>query len=141
MTQQPASPPDVYSIAVMTKSSSMVGNLLTGQISHDKIYYGQIVLLSYRKENRKRVRLYAWPKFPGFDRGSGYSCDYIFHLVFVFHFGFRFFGMFKNYLFKTPQNAFGRTWIIKHIFEVRNFIVWGIKDKRYIYTFAISFFF
>jgi hypothetical protein len=39
MTQQPASPPDVYSIAVMTKSSSKV---LTGQISHDKIYYGQI---------------------------------------------------------------------------------------------------
>jgi hypothetical protein len=39
MTQQPASPPDVYSIAVMTKSSS------TGQISHDKIYYGQIIKL------------------------------------------------------------------------------------------------
>jgi hypothetical protein len=37
MTQQPASPPDV-SIAGMTKSSS------TGQISHDKIYYGQMVL-------------------------------------------------------------------------------------------------
>jgi hypothetical protein len=36
MTQQPASPPD--SIAVMTKSSS------TGQISHDKFFYGQIVL-------------------------------------------------------------------------------------------------
>jgi hypothetical protein len=32
MTQQPASPPDVNSIAVMTKSSSKV---LTGQISHD----------------------------------------------------------------------------------------------------------
>jgi hypothetical protein len=38
MTKQLASPPDVYSIAVITKSSS------TGQISHDKIYYGQIVL-------------------------------------------------------------------------------------------------
>jgi hypothetical protein len=36
MTQQPASPPD--SIALMTKSSS------TGQISHDKFFYGQIVL-------------------------------------------------------------------------------------------------
>jgi hypothetical protein len=34
MTQQPASPPDVYSIVVMTKSSS---KLVTGQISHDKI--------------------------------------------------------------------------------------------------------
>jgi hypothetical protein len=32
MTQQPASPPDVYSIAVMTKSSSKV---LTRQISHE----------------------------------------------------------------------------------------------------------
>jgi hypothetical protein len=40
MTQQQASPPDV-SIAGMTKSSSKV---LTGQISHDKIYYGQMVL-------------------------------------------------------------------------------------------------
>jgi hypothetical protein len=39
MTQQPASPPDVYSIAVMTKSSS------TGQISHEKIYYGQMIKL------------------------------------------------------------------------------------------------
>ncbi|EFX76136.1 hypothetical protein DAPPUDRAFT_322686 [Daphnia pulex] len=39
MTQQPASPPDVYSIALMTKSSS------TGQISHDKIYYGQMIKL------------------------------------------------------------------------------------------------
>jgi hypothetical protein len=42
MTQQPASPPNVYSIAVMTKSSSKV---LTGQISHDKIYYGQMIKL------------------------------------------------------------------------------------------------
>jgi hypothetical protein len=41
MTQQPASPPDV-SIAVMTKSSSKV---VTGQISHDKIYYGQMIKL------------------------------------------------------------------------------------------------
>jgi hypothetical protein len=65
-----ASPPDVYSIAMMRQSSSKVGNLLTGQISHDKIYYGQIVLLSYRKPNSKRVRLYARPKFPGFERGS-----------------------------------------------------------------------
>ena len=39
MTEQLASPPDVYSISVMTKSSS------TGQISHDKIYYGQIIKL------------------------------------------------------------------------------------------------
>ncbi|EFX67287.1 hypothetical protein DAPPUDRAFT_261857 [Daphnia pulex] len=39
MTQQPASPPDVYSIALMTKSSS------TGQISHDKICYGQMIKL------------------------------------------------------------------------------------------------
>jgi hypothetical protein len=39
MTQQPASPPDVYSIAVMTKSSS------TGQISHEKIYYEQMIKL------------------------------------------------------------------------------------------------
>jgi hypothetical protein len=38
MTQQPASPPDV-SIVVMTKSSS------TGQISDDKIYYGQMIKL------------------------------------------------------------------------------------------------
>jgi hypothetical protein len=51
MTQQPVSPSDVYSIAVMTKSSSKVGNLLIGQISHAKIYYGQIVLLSNRKAN------------------------------------------------------------------------------------------
>jgi hypothetical protein len=42
MTQQPASPPDVYSIAVMAKSSSKV---ITGQISHDKIYYGQMIKL------------------------------------------------------------------------------------------------
>jgi hypothetical protein len=48
----------------MTKSSSEVGNLLSGQISHHKIYYGQIVLLSYRKANSKTVRLYARPKFP-----------------------------------------------------------------------------
>jgi hypothetical protein len=67
------SPPDVYSIAVMTQSSSKVGNLLTGQISHDNFHYGQIVLLNYRKVNSKRFRLYARPKFPGFDRGSGYS--------------------------------------------------------------------
>ncbi len=39
MTQQPASPPDVYSIAVMTTYSS------TGQISHDKFYYGQMIKL------------------------------------------------------------------------------------------------
>jgi hypothetical protein len=39
MTQQLASPPDVYSISVMTKSSS------TGQISHDKFYYGQMIKL------------------------------------------------------------------------------------------------
>jgi hypothetical protein len=42
MTQQPASPPDVYSIAVMTQSSSKV---LTGQISHDKFFYGQMIKL------------------------------------------------------------------------------------------------
>jgi hypothetical protein len=42
MTQQPASPPDVYSIAVITKSLSKV---VTGQISHDKIYYGQMIKL------------------------------------------------------------------------------------------------
>jgi hypothetical protein len=41
VTQQPASPPDV-SITVMTKSSSKV---VTGQISHDKIYYGQMIKL------------------------------------------------------------------------------------------------
>jgi hypothetical protein len=41
-----------------------------------------------------------------------------------------------------PQkNALGKTWIIKHIFEVKNFIFGGIKDKRYIYTFAVSLFF
>jgi hypothetical protein len=43
-------------LAVMTKSLS------TGQIFHDKIYYGQMIKL-----------LYARKKFPGFDRGSGYS--------------------------------------------------------------------
>jgi hypothetical protein len=43
MTQQPASPPDVYSIAVMTKSSS------TGQISHDKIFNGQMIKLQKSK--------------------------------------------------------------------------------------------
>jgi hypothetical protein len=42
MTQQPASPPDVYSIAMMTKSSSKV---VTGQIYHNKIYYGQMIKL------------------------------------------------------------------------------------------------
>jgi hypothetical protein len=42
MTQQPASPPDIYSIAVMTKSSSKV---LTGQISHDKISNRQMIKL------------------------------------------------------------------------------------------------
>jgi hypothetical protein len=42
ITQQAASPPDVYSIAVMTKSSSKV---VTGQISHDKIFYGQMIEL------------------------------------------------------------------------------------------------
>jgi hypothetical protein len=42
MTQQPASPPDVYSIAVITKSSSKVR---TGQISHDKIFNGQMIKL------------------------------------------------------------------------------------------------
>jgi hypothetical protein len=42
MTQQPALPQDVYSISVMTKSSSKV---VTGQISHDKIYYGQMIKL------------------------------------------------------------------------------------------------
>jgi hypothetical protein len=70
MTQQRASPPDVYSIAVMTKSSSKVGNLLTGQISHHNIYYGQIVLLRYRKANSKTARRYARPKFPGVDRAQ-----------------------------------------------------------------------
>jgi hypothetical protein len=49
MTQQPASPPDAYSIAVMTQSSSKVGNLLTGQISRDKIYYGQMIKLQKRE--------------------------------------------------------------------------------------------
>jgi hypothetical protein len=75
MTQQPASPQDVYSIAMMTTSSSKV---LTGQISHDKIYYGQMIKLqpatSYRKEYSKTVRLNARPKFPGFERGS-VSCS------------------------------------------------------------------
>jgi hypothetical protein len=41
VTQQPASPPDV-SINVMTKSSSKV---VTGQMSHEKIYYGQMIQL------------------------------------------------------------------------------------------------
>jgi hypothetical protein len=68
MTQQPASPPDFYRIAVMTKSSS------TGQISHDKFYYGQIVLQLGKRI--ARVRLYARQKFPGFERGSGYSSIY-----------------------------------------------------------------
>jgi hypothetical protein len=40
------SQPDVYSIAVMTQSSSKV---LTGQISHDKIYYGQMIKLQKSK--------------------------------------------------------------------------------------------
>jgi hypothetical protein len=67
MTQQPASPPDVYSIAVMTKSSSKV----LGRFPTIKSITGR--WLSYRKRNSKTVRLYARQKFPGFDRGSGYS--------------------------------------------------------------------
>jgi hypothetical protein len=60
-------PPDVYSIAVITKSSSKVfGRFLT-------IISIMGRWLSYRKVNRKKVRLYARPKFPGFERGSGYS--------------------------------------------------------------------
>jgi hypothetical protein len=39
MTQQPASPPDVYSIAVMTKSSSKG----LGRFPMKKIYYGQMI--------------------------------------------------------------------------------------------------
>jgi hypothetical protein len=42
MTQQPASTPDVYSIAMMTQFSSKV---LTGQISNDKIHHGQMIKL------------------------------------------------------------------------------------------------
>jgi hypothetical protein len=66
MTQQPASPPDVYGIAVMTKSSSKV----LGRFPTIKFITGR--WLSYRKANSKRVRFYARKKFPGFDRGSGY---------------------------------------------------------------------
>ena len=47
------SPPDVYSIAVMTKSSSKV---VTGQISHDKIYYGQMIKLQ-KSEKQKSLTL------------------------------------------------------------------------------------
>jgi hypothetical protein len=58
-------------LAVMTKSSS------TGQIFHDKIYYYGQMIIRYRKANSKTVRLYARQKFPGFDRGSGYSYSII----------------------------------------------------------------
>jgi hypothetical protein len=67
MTHQPASPPDVYSIAVMTQFSSKV----LVRFFTIKSITGR--WLSYRKANRKRVQLYARPKFPGFDRGTGYS--------------------------------------------------------------------
>jgi hypothetical protein len=67
MTQQPASPPDVYSIALMTKSSSKV----LGRFPKIKSITDR--WLSYRKANSKTVRLYARPKFPGFERGSGCS--------------------------------------------------------------------
>jgi hypothetical protein len=65
MTQQPASQPDVYS-----KSSSKV----LGRFPTIKSITGR--WLSYRKANSKTVWLYARQKFPGFDRGSGYSSIY-----------------------------------------------------------------
>jgi hypothetical protein len=65
MTQQPASPPDV-SIAGMTKSSSKV----LGRFPTIKSITGR---WCYRKANIKRVQLYARPKSPGFERGSGCS--------------------------------------------------------------------
>ncbi len=68
MTQQLASPPDVYSIALMTKSS-------LGRFPTIKSITGR--WLSYRKANSKRVRIYARQKFPGFDRGSGYSSIFL----------------------------------------------------------------
>ncbi len=68
MTQQPASPPDVYSIAVMTKSSSKV----LGSFPTIKSFTGRSC---YRKANSKTVWVYARQKFPGFDRGS--RCSYI----------------------------------------------------------------
>jgi hypothetical protein len=46
----------VYSIAVMTKFSSKVGNLLTGQIAHAKIYYGQMIKLQ-KSEKQKSSTL------------------------------------------------------------------------------------
>ncbi len=66
MTQQPASTPDV-SIVVMTKSSSKV----LGRFPTIKYITGR--WLSYRKANSKKVRIFARQKFPGFERGSGYS--------------------------------------------------------------------
>jgi hypothetical protein len=66
MTQQPASTPDV-SIVVMTKSSSKV----LGRFPTIKYITGR--WLSYRKANSKIVRIFARQKFPGIDRGSGYS--------------------------------------------------------------------
>jgi hypothetical protein len=65
MTQQQASPPDV-SIAGMTKSSSKV----LGRFPTIKSITGR---WCYRKANIKRVQLYARPKSPGFERGSGCS--------------------------------------------------------------------
>ncbi len=67
MTQQLASPPDVYSIAVMTKSSSKV----LVRFPTIKSITGRSC---YRKANsNKTIQLFARKKFPGFDRGSGYS--------------------------------------------------------------------
>jgi hypothetical protein len=53
-------------LAVMTKSSSKgLGRFLT-----INSFTGRSC---YRKANSKTVQLYARPKFPGFERGSGYS--------------------------------------------------------------------
>jgi hypothetical protein len=67
MTQSSTTSITTRCLAVMTKSSSKV----LGRFPTLQSITGR--WLRYRKANSKRVQLYARPKYPGFERGSGYS--------------------------------------------------------------------
>jgi hypothetical protein len=70
MTQSSTTSITTRCLAVMTKSSSKE----LGRSPTIKFITGRSC---YRKANNKTVRIYARQKFPGFERGSGYSFQQI----------------------------------------------------------------
>ncbi len=96
-------------LAVMTKSSSKVlGGFPTLQSITGRS--------CYRKANSKTIRLYARQKFPGFERGSGYS------YYFIMNNAGEFFGQIDKDL--SNQFELGRFVVASHqkeLTSIRNF--------------------